>query len=85
MSSRCRAYVLSDRALDDPVPGAVDHGCNCYSSGEELNVECIMPKAWRSMLQWLEKAHEDPNFGEVQLVLQDDVEQISSGDQQKEK
>ncbi|KAL1886116.1 hypothetical protein Plec18167_000045 [Paecilomyces lecythidis] len=74
VSSRCRAYVLSNRSLGDPVPGAVDHGCNCYASGEELNVECIMPKAWKSMLEWLEKAHDDPTFGEVQLVLKDDLE-----------
>lgn len=33
-----------------------------------------MPKAWKSMLEWLEKAHDDPTFGEVQLVLKDDLE-----------
>ncbi|KAJ9298698.1 hypothetical protein DTO271G3_3665 [Paecilomyces variotii] len=84
ISSRCRAYVLSDRPVNDPVAGAADHGCNCYASGEELNVECIMPKAWKSMLEWLGKAHADPNFGEVQLVLQEDVERTDSADKESE-
>ncbi|KAJ9201920.1 hypothetical protein DTO164E3_3358 [Paecilomyces variotii] len=84
ISSRCRAYVLSDRPVNDPVPGAADHNCNCYASGEELNVECIMPKAWRSMMEWLGKAHTDPNFGEVQLVLQEDVETTASADKGSE-
>ncbi|EAW11558.1 uncharacterized protein ACLA_092560 [Aspergillus clavatus NRRL 1] len=67
IASRCRAYVISDQPLDFPVPGFAENGCNCYSSGEGLNVECIMPKAWRSMLEWLAKLHADPSECEAQV------------------
>lgn len=76
MSSRCRAYVLSEQPVDDPVTGSQLHGCNCYSSGEALNVECIMPSAWKSMLEWLEKCHADPTYGEVVLVVGKDADEI---------
>ncbi|KAL4808833.1 Arb2 domain-containing protein [Aspergillus unguis] len=71
MSSRCRAYTLSPEPLGFPLPisEAQLHGCNCYSSGEELNAECIMPKAWPHMLNWLKRAYDDENFCEAQLVV----------------
>lgn len=73
MSSRCRAYTLFPEPLGFPLPrsDAEKHGCNCYSSGEELNAECIMPKAWRHMLEWLRRAYEDEGFSEAQLFIQD--------------
>lgn len=73
MSSRCRAYILSEQPLEHPVPGSRIHGCNCYSSGEVLNVECIMPSAWKSMLEWLEQCYEDPTYGEIELVVGEDA------------
>ncbi|KAL2223180.1 Arb2 domain-containing protein [Thermoascus aurantiacus ATCC 26904] len=73
MSSRCRAYILSEQPLEHPVPGSRIHGCNCYSSGEALNVECIMPSAWKSMLEWLEQCYEDPTYGEIELVVGEDA------------
>ncbi|KAI9929242.1 hypothetical protein ASPWEDRAFT_103510 [Aspergillus wentii DTO 134E9] len=81
VSSRCRAYVLSDRPLGMPVSGFREHGCNCYSSGEELNIECIMASAWESMLEWLGKVHADPGYCEKQLMVQDvEVDLETSGD-----
>lgn len=30
-----------------------------------------MPKVWGSMLQWLERVHSEPGFGEVSLVFRE--------------
>ncbi|GAB1209905.1 hypothetical protein APSETT445_008693 [Aspergillus pseudonomiae] len=71
ISSRCRAYVISDELQGCLVPGARRHGCNCYSSGERQHVECIMPRAWKHMLEWLNQAHADPTMYEAQLKLKE--------------
>ncbi|KAH8423336.1 uncharacterized protein LDX57_001094 [Aspergillus melleus] len=64
IATRCRAYVLSEEPLGLPVPGAAEHGCNCFSSGEALNVECIFPRACDAMLAWLDKTYREPEFCE---------------------
>ncbi|OJD15018.1 hypothetical protein AJ78_04703 [Emergomyces pasteurianus Ep9510] len=69
MSTRSRAYLLSDKPLDTPIAGRYEFGCNCYSSGEELNVECIMPRAWRGILTWLDAMYEDNGLEEVAVVV----------------
>ncbi|KAL4799763.1 Arb2 domain-containing protein [Aspergillus venezuelensis] len=71
-SSRCRAYLLSPEPLGFPLslPEREEYGCNCYSSGEELNAECILPRAWGIMLGWLGRAFDD-EFGEGGLVIQE--------------
>lgn len=70
LASRGRAYVLSEEPLGTPVQGFNDHGCNCYSGGEALNIECLMPGAWRAMVDWLAKVR-DPGFSEDVLVLRE--------------
>lgn len=74
MSSRCRGYMLSDKPVGDRVAGYRDHGCNCYSSGEALNAECIMPMAWRHMLDWLDLTQADRNYAEQVMILASDVD-----------
>ncbi|EEH17095.1 hypothetical protein PABG_07182 [Paracoccidioides brasiliensis Pb03] len=69
MSTRSRAYLLSEKPLDTPVVGRYEHGCNCYSSGEALNVECIIPRAWESMLRWLDSMFEDPGLEEIGVIV----------------
>ncbi|GFF45451.1 isoform 3 of protein FAM172A [Aspergillus udagawae] len=69
--SRCRAYVLSDKPVGFPVPGFQEHGCNCYSSGEALHTECIMPNAWEDMLEWLAKMYANPSDGEAHLEFKE--------------
>ncbi|GFF49514.1 isoform 3 of protein FAM172A [Aspergillus udagawae] len=69
--SRCRAYVLSDKPVGFPVPGFQEHGCNCYSSGEALHTECIMPNAWEDMLEWLAKIYANPSDGEAHLEFKE--------------
>ncbi|KAE8325719.1 Arb2 domain-containing protein [Aspergillus sergii] len=71
ISSRCRAYVISDAPKGCLVPGSRRYGCNCYSSGEMQHVECIMPRAWKHMLEWLNRAHADPTMYEAQLKLKE--------------
>ncbi|RDW72311.1 uncharacterized protein DSM5745_07483 [Aspergillus mulundensis] len=75
ISSRCRAYVLSPEPLGLPISitetQELDHGCNCFSGGEALHAECIMPSAWRHMMAWLGRAFEDQGLCEAQLVVRE--------------
>ncbi|KAE8356564.1 Arb2 domain-containing protein [Aspergillus coremiiformis] len=71
LSSRCRAYVISDEPQGFLVPGARQYGCNCYSSGENQHIECIMPRAWAHMLEWLHLASANPTLYEAQLKMSD--------------
>jgi hypothetical protein len=74
MSSRCRAYLQSDRPVDYGVPGTLECGCNCYSSGEELHAECVIVSAWRSMLAWLDKLYADPTYKEVEVIVEEEFD-----------
>ena len=71
VSSRCRGYILSEQDLGLPVPAPEHHGCNCYSSGEPLINECVMPKAWEDMLKWLNTTFEDPKYCEANLMFRE--------------
>ncbi|KAL4785920.1 Arb2 domain-containing protein [Aspergillus varians] len=71
VSSRCRAYLLSGEPLGIPLSETQERGCNCYASGEDLNAECIMPKAWPDMLNWLNLAYNNPDYCEEQLAVQE--------------
>ncbi|KAL4920952.1 Arb2 domain-containing protein [Aspergillus aurantiobrunneus] len=71
VSSRCRAYLLSQEPLGFPLAEDQAHGCNCYASGEDLNAECIMPKTWPQMLNWLNHAYDNPDYCEEQLVVRE--------------
>ncbi|PWY91008.1 hypothetical protein BO70DRAFT_307468 [Aspergillus heteromorphus CBS 117.55] len=69
VSSRCRSYVLSEAPMGMPVTSPLDHGCNCYSAGEALNLECIMPRARAHMLHWLEETFANPELFEAKLEI----------------
>lgn len=43
-------------------------GCNCYSSSEGSNADCIMIQAWKDMLARLHIYFEEPDFSEPELV-----------------
>ncbi|KAL3468525.1 Arb2 domain-containing protein [Aspergillus heterothallicus] len=77
---RCRAYLLSDEPLGVPLFDSPELGCNCYSSGERLNVECIMPNAWLHMLRWLNRAYADPDFCEERLEVVQVTSEIVEGE-----
>lgn len=74
ISTRSRAYVLSDKPLEWPVPGTLEHGCNTYSGNEPVNHEDVIVSSWRSMLQWFDKIHADPSYEEVEFVIEEKVE-----------
>ncbi|KAK2767383.1 hypothetical protein FQN54_003539 [Arachnomyces sp. PD_36] len=72
IATRCRAYQLSESPLNQPIRGSSEFGCGCFSSGEQLNAECIMPKAWKAILEWLTKLHADKDYKEVQVMFEDE-------------
>lgn len=74
VSSRCIAYVLSPDELGKLQIGYRSHGCNCYSSGETLNSECILPRAWPHMLSWLDKVYRDRGYAEQVVVMGTDMD-----------
>ena len=65
---RARAYLISSDPLGIPLPGRDWFGCNCYSSGEAVNTECIMPTAYRSMLGFFQLVADVPGYQEVEDV-----------------
>ena len=77
MSARSRAYLVSQQPLEEPVDGRYEFGCNCYSSGETQNVECIMPRAWTSMLRWLNVMHKTPECEEVERIVVSNAQQAN--------
>lgn len=83
MSSRCRAYVVSQDEADKPQMGYRHHGCNCYSSGEAQNSECILPSAWPHMLAWLDVLCKDRTYAEEVVVIgadqDEEVQQAMEG------
>ncbi|KAF7718633.1 Uncharacterized protein PECH_008847 [Penicillium ucsense] len=74
LASRGRAYVLSPDQVGRFQEGYRRHGCNCYASGEELNTECIMSRAWPDMLAWLNKLYEDPSYAEQIVIKPEDFD-----------
>ncbi|EEQ30544.1 hypothetical protein McanCB56680_007104 [Microsporum canis] len=83
VSTRCRAYLISDKELDQPVAGRYEFGCNCYSSGEPKNVECIIPQAYESMLKWLDSMHGKPDMKEVEVFISEELGIPEPGDEMK--
>lgn len=65
---RCCAYVLSDDDAGLAQKDVAHHGCNCYSSGESLNTDCMAIKAWPQMLSWLDKLYRDPYYSETRFI-----------------
>lgn len=76
ISTRCRAYLVSNSPLNQPVDGRFEYGCNCYSSGEPQNSESIIARAWPSMLEWLGTMHQNPELGEVEMIVGDEAEEV---------
>ncbi|WEW60537.1 hypothetical protein PRK78_006024 [Emydomyces testavorans] len=74
ISTRARAYLVSDKPLSAPVAGRYAFGCNCYSSGEPLNVECIMPRAWGNMVAWLDEMYASPELEEIEVIVSEELE-----------
>lgn len=70
-SQRGRAYLLSKEPLDTPLPGRAEYGCNCYSAGEPLYTECILPVAKESFLRYFDIVAKVPSYEEVEVLVPD--------------
>lgn len=68
LHQRARAYIQSAEPLDTPMIGRKDCGCNCYSAGENEVLECIMPKAYGSMLRFFQLVNDVPGYRELPAV-----------------
>lgn len=75
MSSRCRAYIVSQDEADMPQIGYCHHGCKCYSSGETQNPEGILSRAWPHMLAWLDILYRDRSYAEEIVVMGADMDE----------
>lgn len=83
IANRARGYILSDSPVGDLSSAPFDqskYGCNIYSSGEAKYEECIMPKAWRNMLQWFHRltvlgaaGEENWQMPEYEVVEEEDL------------
>ncbi|KAL8839586.1 MAG: hypothetical protein Q9170_001690 [Blastenia crenularia] len=62
---RARAYIQSAEPLDTPLIGRKESGCNCYSAGQNEVLECIMPKAYESMLKFFQLVNDVPGYREL--------------------
>lgn len=75
LSTRCRAYVVSQDEADKPQVGYRHHGCNCYSSGETENSEGILLSAWPHMLAWLDILYKDRTYAEGVVGMGTDMDE----------
>ncbi|KAI5288769.1 hypothetical protein KEM54_004892 [Ascosphaera aggregata] len=73
LGKRSRAYVMSNKPINTPVPGYAQFGVNCYSAGENEFAEHIVPRAYKSMVKWLNIMHANPALEEKPLVLNENV------------
>ncbi len=63
-SQLTRAYLLHSEPAGTLLDGREIIGCNCFSSGEKDNEECIMPRAYLYMLDWFELVNSVPGYEE---------------------
>ena len=66
---RGRAYVLSPEELETPLNGRKQFGCNVYSAGEPHHVECIMPRAYKNILRYLQLVEDAPNYAATEQYI----------------
>ncbi|KAJ5235309.1 uncharacterized protein N7469_004477, partial [Penicillium citrinum] len=83
LSARCRGYVLSSDELGTRHSDYRIYGCNCYSSGEDCYTECILSRAWREMLHWLDKLSGDPAYEEQTVIIGKDLDEKTQEDLEK--
>jgi len=77
---RGRAYLISSEPTGPPLTGRKDFGCNCYSSGEGLYLECTMSKAQMSMLDYFQVVADNPHYeAEPQ-----DISEVENGENVEE-
>lgn len=63
----------------NPLSGREDFGCNCYSSGEGVYSEGIMPSAYKHMLGFFQLANDVPGYEEMEFRRPESKEDEEKG------
>ena len=71
-TQRARAYLTNHEALDTPLYGRDQLGCNCFSAGEPTFTENIMPRAYKSMLAYFQLVNDVPGYYETEVLPEAD-------------
>jgi hypothetical protein len=66
---RGRAWVLSSNPLGTREVGLGMHGCNCYSSGEERKIACMVSRGLPHIMAWAKITHQIPSLTEDIVVV----------------
>lgn len=84
LRKRARAYVLSDAPAGIPVRGHQDtkrtpgFGATCYSLGEPYTNEVILPKGYKTVVDWLKEVSDDGQYENDEVLIlnsEEDVEE----------
>ncbi|KAH0844174.1 hypothetical protein AYO21_11530 [Fonsecaea monophora] len=79
VSKRCRAYFVYHSAIETPIAGREEFGCNCYASGEHAYTENAIARCWRHMLDWFNMLYLNPEHEEVEFVVVKEDEEVKLG------
>ncbi|KAL8705933.1 MAG: hypothetical protein Q9201_000988 [Fulgogasparrea decipioides] len=71
---RARAYIQSFEPVDTPLTGRKEMGCNCFSAGENLIMELVVPAAYKSMLRFFQLVNEVPGYCEMAQEIEEEEE-----------
>ncbi|KAL2054147.1 hypothetical protein ABVK25_005686 [Lepraria finkii] len=71
-SKHACAYLIHNEPVETPLHGRAQLGCNCFSSGEATFTECIMPRAYKSMLAFFQLVNDVPGYFEAEVEPQGD-------------
>lgn len=74
---RVRTYLIHNEPVETPLAGRHELGCNCFSSGESTFTECIMPRAYKSMLAYFQLVNDCPGYFEAELDIPKDEDDTS--------
>lgn len=74
---RARAYLVHNVSVETALHGREELGCNCFSSGESTFTECIMPRAYKSMLAYFQMVHDIPGYYETEMLVPKDEDDTS--------
>ena len=61
-SQRGRAYLLSEHWQGTPMTGREHFGCNVFASGEHCWTECIMPRAYHAIVDYISLVARHPHY-----------------------
>lgn len=77
-NQRGRAFYVSDEPCGTFLAGAEGnrnvpaHGCPVFSLGEPYYAETMLPKGYKTIVDWFQEVAADPNYANPNLVRFDD-------------